>query len=179
MNLYDMYKKKIAAELQNEFSITNVMAVPRIIKVAVNCGIGTRYRDNKDYSDIEDALTKITGQKPALRKARKSVSNFKLREGTPNALVVTLRGKRMWDLIERLVRVALPRVRDFRGISPKLDGHGNYSLGIKENAIFPETDIQDLSKIYGLQFNITTSAKNDEQGHALLAKLGFPFKKFN
>lgn len=176
MNLHDLYKQKIIAELQKEFGIKNVMAVPTISKVVINVGIGTRYHQNKDYSDIEEALGKLGGQKPSLRNAKKSVSNFKLREGMSNGLVVTLRGKRMWDFLERLIKIALPRVRDFRGIPYKTDGRGNYSLGLQENTIFPEVDVQDLSKAYGLQITIVTNSGNDE-ALSLLSKLGFPFKK--
>lgn len=177
MNLQETFKKKIVPELQKELGIKNVMAVPKVQKVVVSAGIGMLMRNSKDFSHVEEAMAKLTGQKPLLINARKSVSNFKLREGMPNGLQVTLRGKRMWDFLERLVKMALPRVRDFRGINAKLDGRGNYSLGLAENSIFPEVEEQEINKVHGMQVTVTTSAENDEAGKLLLTKLGFPFKK--
>ncbi len=177
MSFLKQYQKEIVPELQKEFGIKNVNALPKIKKVVISCGIGTRIRESKDYSDIEEVLAKVSGQKPALSTARMSVSNFKLREGMPNGLKVTLRGSRMWDFLERLVKVALPRVRDFRGIPVKMDGRGNYNLGIKDYAIFPEANLQDISKAYGMQVTIATQNSTNEQTALMLQKLGFPFKK--
>jgi large subunit ribosomal protein L5 len=173
------YQKEIVAALKKELGDRNLHALPQITKVSVNVGIGSAVTSgNKDYSVVERNLAAITGQKPTVKKARVSVSNFKLREGMPVGLNVTLRGDRMYDFVERLVNVALPRVRDFRGISYKsFDGQGNYSLGVKECTIFPEVDNESLSQMHGLQVNIQTNAKNDDEAYLLLKALGFPFKK--
>lgn len=176
--LKEKYDKEVKDLLKKEMNEANPMALPKLMKVSVNVGIGSLYTSgNKDFSHIEQNVADITGQKPNVRKARISVSNFKLREGTPNGLNVTLRGRRMYDFVERLVNVALPRVRDFQGISVKgFDGRGNYSLGLKDISIFPVINTENLSKNHGLQINIQTSADNDRDAYLLLKALGFPFK---
>ncbi len=172
------YEKTIVPELKKQLGIENIMALPKLIKVSVNVGIGNiMTQGNKDYAFVEENIATITGQKPRLQKARKAISNFKLREGIPVGLNVTLRGRRMYDFIERLVNVALPRVRDFQGISVKgMDGRGNYSLGLKEVTIFPELSQENINKTHGLQINVATSARNNVEAYALLKALGFPFR---
>ena len=176
--LQEKYEKEIAKMLEKELSRSNKLSLPKLLKVSVNIGIGNDVTSgNKDYSATENNLAEITGQKPKLRKARLAVSNFKLREGMPVGLSVTLRGKRMYDFVDRLVNIALPRVRDFRGISVKgFDRKGNFCLGIKDCAIFPEVDNENLTKSHGLQVNVCTSAENDREAYLLLKALGFPFK---
>jgi large subunit ribosomal protein L5 len=177
--LKDLYQNKIKAELAKEFDIKNDMAIPRITKVVVNVGVGKATQDAKYLTEAEDAVKAITGQKPVLNKARKSIAGFKLREGNPVGVSVTLRGERMYEFIDRLVNSALPRIRDFRGIkSTAFDGRGNYSVGIKEHTVFPEMIGLDTAPI-SLQVNIGTTAKNNEQAKALLSHLGFPFVKEN
>lgn len=177
--LKDLYQNKIKAELAKEFDIKNDMAIPRITKVVVNVGVGKATQDSKYITEAEDAIKAITGQKPVLNKARKSIAGFKLREGNPVGVSVTLRGERMYEFIDRLVNSALPRIRDFRGIkSTAFDGRGNYSVGIKEHTVFPEMIGLDIAPI-SLQVNIGTTAKNNEQAKALLSHLGFPFVKEN
>jgi len=172
------YDKEISKFLKKELSEDNLNALPKLIKVSINVGIGSLYTSGtKDFSHIEKNLSEITGQKPDVRKARLSVSNFKLREGMPNGLAVTLRGRHMYDFIDRLVNIALPRVRDFQGISVKgFDRQGNYCLGLKDVTIFPEIDMENLSRSHGMQINVQTSADNDRDGYLLLKALGFPFK---
>ena len=172
------YQKNVLPALQKALGRTNVLAVPRITKVIVNAGIGSVIRNRgKDYSKVEEHLRIITGQHPALRKSRKSISNFKLRENEPVGLTITLRGERMFDFLTKLVNVALPRVRDFRGISPKsFDPQGNYSLGIREHYVFPEPPVEDDVPAFGFQVTIVTTAKTPEEGRMLLSALGFPFR---
>jgi large subunit ribosomal protein L5 len=172
------YDKEVAPVLMKALSRKNKLSLPRLLKVNLNVGIGKLMtQGNKDFSHIEADLSSITGQKTNIRKARMSVSNFKLREGMPVGLSMTLRGRKMYDFVERLVRVALPRVRDFQGIGVKgFDGNGNFSIGLKDSTIFPEVNQDNLNKAHGLQINICTSAENDYEGYVLLKALGFPFK---
>ena len=176
--LHQQYVNEIAPALLKELSVENVMQVPRLTKITVNMGIGEAVKDVKLLDSAVAELTAITGQKPVITKARRSIATFKLREGMPIGVMVTLRRDRMWEFYDRLVNVALPRVRDFRGLSPKaFDGKGNYSLGIKEQIIFPEIDYDTISRVRGLNISLTTSARTDEEGFALLKKLGCPFRR--
>jgi large subunit ribosomal protein L5 len=177
--LKELYLKKIKGELAKDFDIKNEMAIPRLTKVVVNAGVGKATQDSKYLSEAEAALAAITGQKPVLNKARKSIAGFKLREGNAVGVSVTLRGEMMYEFIDRLINSALPRIRDFRGIKTSaFDGQGNYSVGIKEHTVFPELISKDVTPI-SLQVNINTNAKNNEEARALLAQLGFPFVKEN
>lgn len=174
--LKELYDKKIKKELAGSLDIKNLMAVPEIKKIVVNAGVGRAVADAKKLEEAEEALTAVTGQRPVKTKAKKSIAGFKLRTGMPVGVTVTLRGERMYEFIDRLVNTALPRVRDFRGISEgAFDGHGNYSLGIKEHTVFPELIGKDEAPV-SLQVNIQTSAGDDEKSKALLAAFGFPFK---
>lgn len=179
VDLKTRFVKEIAPEVQKTLGLKNVSASPKVTKVTINVGIGSYIQThNKDYSKIVENITAIAGQKPMVVKARKSISNFKVREGDAAGIMVTLRGKQMYDFLNKLINIVFPRVRDFRGISQKaFDGNGNYSIGIKEHIVFPEAIQDDLVKIHGLQINVSTSAKTDEQGLVLLKALGFPFKK--
>lgn len=180
MTYYDTFKSEIVPALQKELGIKNPMAVPRIAKVKLNVGIGSITRNTKDFSDVIENVTKIAGQKPVITKSKTAISNFKLREGMATGITVTLRGKKMYEFIYKLVNVVFPRVRDFRGISPRaFDGTGNYSVGFKEALVFPEINPDDVLNVHGIQVTINTTAKNDEEGQALLTKMGFPFKKSN
>ncbi len=172
------YTTTILPALKEELKITNVHAVPRVVKVVVGAGIGTLHvQQKKDYAKVITHLAKMVGQKPALRLSRMSISNFKLREGQPVGLVATLRGNRMYDFLSSLVNVALPRVRDFRGISPHgFDGRGNYTLGLREHYIFPQVPVEDDVPAFGFQITVVTSARTDAEAHLLLKKLGFPFR---
>ncbi len=163
----------------SEKEAKNIMAKPKVTKVTINVGIGTYVKaHNKDFSNIVENIMAISGQKPIVTKAKKAVSNFKLREKEPTGIKVTLRGERMEDFITKLVNIVFPRVRDFRGLSPKaFDGNGNYSIGFREHTVFPEISPDDVMKLHGLQVNIITSAITDEEGLELLKTLGFPFKK--
>jgi large subunit ribosomal protein L5 len=173
----DFYLKTVAPELKSEFGFENVHQIPKITKVVINAGAGRAINDSKVLDNIVEMLTKITGQAPVINKARKSIAGFKIREGMNIGASVTLRGEKMYEFLDRLVAISLPRVRDFRGISAKaFDGQGNYSLGIKEHGVFPEISFEEATNPFGLQVNITTTAKNDAEGKALLTKLGFPFK---
>ncbi len=175
----EKYEKAVLPELKKELGHDNKNALPKLLKVSVSVGIGSMVTGgNKDYSAIEESLRGLTGQKPSVRKARKAISNFKLREGLPVGLLVTLRGNRMYDFVERLVNVALPRVRDFQGITVKgLDGQGNYCLGLKDSSIFPTSNnVENLNRVHGMQINICTTAKNNREAYVLLKGLGFPFK---
>jgi len=176
--LKERYKKEIVPALMKEFNFKNIMQVPDLKKIVVNIGMGEAL-DNPNTLDAAVAdLTAITGQKPVITKAKHSIANFKLREGRSIGVKVTLRGDRMWDLLDRLVNIALPRVRDFRGVSPKsFDGRGNYTLGIREQLIFPEINYDKIDKIRGMEITFETSAKNDEQAMALFRELGMPFRK--
>lgn len=172
------FEDKIVPELKKDLKVKNINEIPRMKKVVVNIGIGTFMKNNKDYQSIADDLAAITGQKPQLRKARISVSNFKLREGMPNGLRVTLRGSRMYDFMFKLINTALPRVRDFQGVpTNSFDGTGNYTLGLKDHTIFPEINIDDNTKNFGLEITVVTSTNDDEHARVLLKHLGMPFKK--
>lgn len=178
--LREKYKKEIAPAVAKEFDIKNPMAIPRLEKIVVNMGIGEAIGNSKALDAAVEELTVITGQKPVVTKAKKSIAAFKLREGMRIGTMVTLRGERMYEFLDRLISVALPRVRDFRGISAKaFDGRGNYTLGIKEQLIFSEIDFNKIDKTRGLNISIVTTAKNDEQGRSLLKLLGMPFRKSN
>lgn len=171
------YLDEIAAQLHKEFNYKNVMEVPRLKKVVVNMGLGEAIQNGKVLDSGTEELTVITGQKPVITRAKKSIANFKVREGMSIGAMVTLRGDRMYEFLDRLMNVALPRVRDFRGISGKaFDGRGNYSLGIREQVIFPEIDYDKIDKVRGLSVSVVTTAKTDEEGKALLKHLGMPFR---
>ena len=176
--LKEKYKKEIAPQIAKEFDIKNPMAIPRIEKIIVNMGMGEAISNSKILDVAVEELKVITGQKPVITKAKKSIASFKLRQGMPIGTMVTLRGERMYEFLDRLISVALPRVRDFRGISGKaFDGRGNYTLGIREQLIFPEIDFNKVDKTRGMNISIVTTAKNDEQSRALLKALGMPFKQ--
>lgn len=176
--LHDLYKDTVVAELQKQFGYKSVMQVPRIEKITLNMGVGEAISDKKVLEHATNDLTAISGQKPITTVARKSVAGFKIREGYPIGTKVTLRGERMWEFLERLISIALPRVRDFRGVSAKsFDGRGNYSMGVREQIIFPEIDYDKVDRVRGLDITITTSAGSDEEGRALLAAFNFPFRK--
>ena len=176
--LREKYKKDIAPALAKEFDIKNPMAIPRIEKIIVNMGMGEAISNSKILDVAVEELKVITGQKPVVTKAKKSIASFKLRQGMNIGTMVTLRGERMYEFLDRLISVALPRVRDFRGISAKaFDGRGNYTLGIREQLIFPEIDFNKVDKTRGMNISIVTTAKNDEQSRALLKALGMPFKQ--
>ncbi len=178
LSLQERYKKEIAPALQKELKIKNVNAIPKVKFVKVNVGLGPYIVGKKDYSEIIKNISLITGQKPVVTKARKSISNFKIREGMNVGVAVTLRDSKMYDFLNKLINITFPRIRDFRGIPKKnFDGHGNYSIGITENNVFPEINNESLEKIHGLQVTIVTTAKNDEEGYKLLSAMGFPFKK--
>jgi large subunit ribosomal protein L5 len=172
------YNDAIAAELLAEFSHANPNQVARLTKVVVNMGVGEAAKDSKLIDGALRDLTAITGQKPQLRKATKSIAQFKLREGMPIGAKVTLRGDRMWEFLDRLVTIALPRIRDFRGLSPKqFDGNGNYTFGLNEQSMFHEIDIDKVDRTRGMDITVVTTATNDDEGRALLRALGFPFKE--
>jgi large subunit ribosomal protein L5 len=172
------YREEILPALRSEFEIANVMQVPGLVKIVVNMGVGEAARDSKLIEGAVRDPTAITGQKPAVTKARKSIAQFKLREGMPIGTHVTLRGDRMWEFLDRLLALALPRIRDFRGLSPKqFDGKGNYTFGLTEQVMFHEIDQDKVDRQRGMDITIVTTATNDEQGRALLKQLGFPFKE--
>lgn len=176
--LYTQYKKEIVPALKEELGLKNVMEVPRIEKIVVNVGYGRHHKDGAYIENVEKTLTAITGQKPVHNKAKKSISNFKIREGMDIGMSVTLRGKAMYDFLYKIIHLTLPRVRDFRGITTKaMDRQGNYTLGLKEHIAFPEVSGGNADKIHGLQVVISTTSKNQTEGMALLEKLGIPFKK--
>lgn len=176
--LHERYKNEIVPALQKSFDFKNVMQVPRIEKVVVNIGIGEALDNPKALESAVADLTIVTGQKPVTTKARKSIANFKLREGRLIGTKVTLRGERMWAFLDRLVNTALPRVRDFRGVSPNaFDGRGNYTLGLRDQLIFPEIEYDKIDKLRGMEVTIVTTARNDDQARALLRMLGMPFSK--
>ena len=176
--LKERYKKEIVPALMKEFDFKNVMQVPDLEKIIVNIGMGEALDSPNTLDAAVADLTAITGQKPIVTKAKHSIANFKLREGRSIGVKVTLRGDRMWSLLDRLVNIALPRVRDFRGVSPKsFDGRGNYTLGIREQLIFPEINYDKIDKLRGMEITFVTSAKNDEQAMALFRELGMPFRK--
>ncbi|MFD7292746.1 50S ribosomal protein L5 [Streptomyces sp. NPDC059897] len=172
------YREEITAKLQDEFSYENVMQIPGLVKVVVNMGVGDAARDSKLMDGAVRDLTTITGQKPAITKARKSIAQFKLREGQPIGAHVTLRGDRMWEFLDRTLSLALPRIRDFRGLSPKqFDGRGNYTFGLTEQVMFHEIDQDKIDRVRGMDITVVTTATNDDEGRALLRHLGFPFKE--
>jgi large subunit ribosomal protein L5 len=174
--LKQRYHDEVVPALTKEFGYTNVMQVPRLVKVTVNKGVGEASQNKKVLDDTVAELRLITGQHPMVRRARKSISNFKLREGMPVGAAVTLRGERMWEFFDRLVTLALPRVRDFRGVSDRsFDGRGNYTLGVKEQIIFPEINIDKIDRVSGLDISIVTSAETDREAFELLRLLGMPF----
>ena len=176
--LHEVYKDKVVAELQEKFGFSSVMQVPQIEKITLNMGVGEALADKKILDNAVADLAAISGQKPLITKARKSVAGFKVREGYPIGCKVTLRGERMWDFFERLVSIAIPRIRDFRGVSAKsFDGRGNYSMGVREQIIFPEIDYDKVDRVRGMDITITTSAKSDEEGRALLEAFNFPIMK--
>ncbi len=176
--LHDKYQETVSPELVKKFGYTSVMQVPRIEKITLNMGVGEAVADKKVMEHALRDMTAIAGQKPVVTVARKSVAGFKIRDGYPIGCKVTLRGERMWEFLERLVDIAIPRIRDFRGMSVKsFDGRGNYAMGVREQIIFPEIDYDKIDKIRGMDIVITTSAKNDEEGQALLEGFNFPFKK--
>ncbi|GAB3771104.1 large subunit ribosomal protein L5 [Nocardioides ginsengisegetis] len=172
------YREEILPALQAEFEIKNVMQVPGLTKIVVNMGVGEAARDSKLIEGAIKDLTAITGQKPLVTKARKSIAQFKLREGMPIGAHTTLRGDRMWEFLDRLLSLALPRIRDFRGLSPKqFDGRGNYTFGLTEQVMFHEIDQDKVDRSRGMDITVVTTATNDDQGRALLKQLGFPFKE--
>lgn len=178
MGLKSKYATEVIPALVKQFDYTSVMQAPKVEKIVVNMGVGDAINNARFLEEAVAELETITGQKPIIRKAKKSVANFKLREGMEIGTKVTLRGEKMYDFLEKLIRIALPRVRDFRGVNPgSFDGRGNYTLGIKEQLIFPEIDYDKVNKVRGMDITIVTSAKSDAEAFALLTALGFPFKK--
>ncbi|MEP7247749.1 MAG: 50S ribosomal protein L5 [Gammaproteobacteria bacterium] len=176
--LHDIYRTTIVPKLKTDLGVDNVMEVPRITKITVNMGVGEAVADRKLMDAAVADLTKITGQKPLIRKSRKAVASFKLRAGLAIGCMVTLRGDRMYEFLDRLISIAMPRIRDFRGVSPRsFDGRGNFSLGVKEQIIFPEIQYDQVDKIRGMDITITTTASDNKQGRALLEAFNFPFRK--
>jgi len=175
--LKQKYRSEITKTLTEEFSFTNPHQVPGLVKIVVNTGVGEAARDSKVIDGAIKDLTLITGQKPQVNKARKSIAQYKLREGMPIGAHVTLRGDRAWEFLDRLLSLALPRIRDFRGLSPKqFDGHGNYTFGLSEQSVFHEIDQDQIDRVRGFDITVVTTAKNDDEGRALLRELGFPFQ---
>lgn len=178
LTLYEKYKKEVVPALKEKLHLKNVMEVPKVKKVVLNAGIGRFVKESGFIENVEKSLTRISGQKPMRTKAKKAISNFKIREGQEIGVTATLRGKRMYDFLEKLIRVTFPRVRDFHGIPPTgFDRQGNYTIGFKENVAFPEVKMEEIEKIHGLQVIVNTSAKSKEAGLALLTELGFPFTR--
>jgi large subunit ribosomal protein L5 len=176
--LQNIYREKIDPQLRKELGIENAMEVPKIVKITVNMGVGEAVADKKVIEAAAGDLAKITGQKPVLCQARKSIASFKVREGLAIGCKVTLRGERMYEFLDRLISVAMPRIRDFRGVSPRsFDGRGNYNMGVKEQIIFPEIQYDQIDQIRGMDITITTTAKDDKGGRALLEAFQFPFRK--
>jgi large subunit ribosomal protein L5 len=176
--LKSLYADQLAPRLKDDLELANVMQVPRLEKIVVNMGVGEAVQDKKSIDSAMDELTLITGQKPKMNRSRKSIANFKVREGMPVGASVTLRGTRMWEFFDRLLGIAIPRIRDFRGLNPRsFDGRGNYSFGVTEQLIFPEVDFDQVSATRGMDITICTSATNDEHAKALLDAFGFPFRK--
>ena len=176
--LHDYYKSDVVNELSKQFGYKTIMQVPRIEKITLNMGVGEAISDKKLLENAAADMAAISGQKPLITKARKSVAGFKIREGYPIGCKVTLRGERMWEFLERLICISVPRIRDFRGLYAKaFDGRGNYSMGVREQIIFPEIDYDKVDRVRGLDITITTSANTDEEGRALLAAFNFPFRK--
>ena len=176
--LKERYQKEIAPAIAKEFGITNPMAIPRLDKIVINMGLGEAIANAKIVDTAAEELKAVTGQRPVTTRAKKSIASFKLRQGMPIGSMVTLRGERMYEFFDRLVSIALPRVRDFRGVSPRaFDGRGNYTLGIRDQLIFPEIDFNKVDKTRGMNISIVTTARNDEQARALLRALGMPFRQ--
>ncbi len=177
-NIIEQYRKTVVPALQKEFGIDNVMAVPKISKVTINIGVGRLHKEDKTLARIAKDIEMLSGQKPVFRTAKKSIASFKVREGVPVGISVTLRGKRMYDFVNRLIHIALPRSKDFRGIeASNVDKSGNLNLGIRESSIFPELNYENVKDIFSLQVTVTTTARTQAQGVALLTQLGFPIKK--
>ncbi len=175
--LKERYRSEIIGALKDELGLANVMQVPKPERVVINMGVGDASRDVKQLDGAVKDLTIISGQKPAIRRARRSIATFKIREGMPIGTAVTLRGDRMWDFLDRLLSIVLPRIRDFRGLNPRsFDGRGNYSFGVTEQLVFPEIDYDDIDATRGMDITVVTSAKTDDEGRALLTALGFPFR---
>ena len=177
--LKKVYKEEIVEKLMKQFSYTTVMQVPKLVKITLNEGVGDATQDKKIVEEAAEELSLITGQKAVITTSTKDVSNFKLRKGMPIGAKVTLRDVKMYEFLEKLIRVTLPRIRDFNGVAEKLDGQGNYTLGLKEQIIFPEIDIDKNPRIHGLEITFVTTAKTDEEAYALLKEFGIPFKKHN
>ena len=177
--LKKVYKEEIVPALVKQFSYTTVMQVPKLVKITINEGVGDATQDKKLVEEAAEELALIAGQKAVITSSKKDVSNFKLRKGMPIGTKVTLRNVKMYEFLEKLIRVSLPRIRDFNGIAEKLDGHGNYTLGLKEQIIFPEIDMDKNPKIHGMEITFVTTAKTDEEAYALLKAFGLPFKKHN
>ncbi len=176
--LKEKYQKEAIAALKKEFGYTNVMAIPKIEKVVVNMGLGEATGNAKIIDTGADELARITGQKPVTRRAKKSIAQFKVRQGQPIGTMVTLRGERMWEFLDRLIAIALPRVRDFKGVSPKgFDGRGNYTLGLRDQLLFPEIDYMKVDKARGMNVSVVTTAKTDEEARKLLQFIGMPFRQ--
>jgi len=176
--LQNLYREKIVPKLQADLALANTMEVPRITKITVNMGVGEAVADRKVVDAAVGDMTKITGQKPIICKAKKAIASFKLREGLPIGCKVTLRGTRMYEFLDRLISVAMPRIRDFRGVSPRgFDGRGNYSMGVREQIIFPEIQYDTIDQLRGMDITITTTAVDNKQGRALLEAFNFPFRK--
>jgi large subunit ribosomal protein L5 len=176
--LQEVYRQTIVPKLRSDLKIENVMQVPRISKITINMGVGEAVADKKVMDAAVADLTKITGQKPLITKSRKAIASFKIRAGLPIGAKVTLRGRRMYEFLDRLISIAMPRIRDFRGVSPRaFDGQGNYSLGVKEQIIFPEIQYDQVDQLRGMDITITTTARNDRMGRALLEAFNFPFRK--
>ncbi len=176
--LQEKYQTSVRTELQNKFAYKSSMQIPRIEKIVINMGVGDAVANSKVLDDAVEELTIISGQKPVITKAKKSIANFKLREGMPIGCKVTLRGERMYQFLDKLVSIALPRVRDFHGVNPNaFDGRGNYTLGVKEQLIFPEINFDQIKKVRGMDIVIVTTAPTDEEGRTLLALMGMPFRK--
>ena len=178
-SLKKVYKEQIIDALTKQFGYTTVMQVPRLTKITINEGVGEATQDKKIVEEAAAELSLITGQKAVITYSRKDISNFKLRKGMPVGTKVTLRGVKMYEFLEKLIRVTLPRIRDFNGIAENMDGRGNFTLGLKEQIIFPEIDIDKNPRIHGLEITFVTTARNDQECHALLAEFGLPFKKHN
>ncbi|MGH2693201.1 MAG: 50S ribosomal protein L5 [Actinomycetota bacterium] len=176
--LRERYRTEVRERLMQELGLRNVMEAPRPEKVVVNMGVGEASRDGKLIEGATKDLTTITGQRPSIRRARKSIATFKIRQGMPVGVATTIRGDRMWDFIDRLTSIVLPRIRDFRGLDPRsFDGRGNYTFGVTEQLVFPEVDYDDIDETRGMDISIVTTARNDEEGRALLTALGFPFRQ--
>lgn len=176
--MQEKYEGEVATALREQYKYANVMQIPRITKMVVNIGLGEALTDANALDKAADEVSAITGQKPVITRAKKSIANFRLREGNPIGVAATLRGPRMWEFLDRLISAALPRIRDFQGLNPNaFDGRGNYSLGIREQLIFPEIEYDKVDKVHGMQVTIVTTAKNDEEGRRLLELMGMPFRK--